>query len=124
VKPPRHPYRLTAGRRLEEADAARHVADMVRLVLLTGPGERLHHPDFGAGLGAAVLFEPLDPTLRSVIEVRARGSLQQVLGDRIELLEVSVDTPEESTLQATVTYRLRPAGQATTLNVALGGRAP
>ena len=39
--------------------------------------ERLHHPDFGAGLGGAALFEPLDEALLRVVEVRARGSLER-----------------------------------------------
>ena len=52
VNPARHPYRLTPARRLDEAETDRHIADLVRLVLLTGAGERLHRPEFGAGLGA------------------------------------------------------------------------
>ena len=114
VRPARHPYRVSGARRLEEAEVERHIADLVRLVLLTGPGERLHRPDFGAGLGAATLFEPLDGALASVVEVRARGSLDQALGDRIEVVEVKVGRSGESTLLAAVTYRLRgpTAGRA------------
>lgn len=115
----RHPYRLTPARRLAEADAQRHVADLVRLVLLTGPGERLHRPDLGAGLGSATLFEPLDEALAGVVEVRARGSLERALGDRIEVLEVTVDRAAESTLRAAVSYRLRGTERRTRLEVAL-----
>lgn len=115
--PPRHPFRLTPSRRLATAEPARAVADLVRLVLLTNPGERLHHPDFGAGLGAAALFEPLDPALLGVIEVRARGSLQRALGDRIEVSAVHVARQGESTITASVTYRLKPAGQPTQVGV-------
>lgn len=117
----RHPYRLTPARQLAEAPDDRHVADLVRLVLLTGAGERLHRPDFGAGLGAAVLFEPLDGALRSVVEVRARGSLDRALGDRIEVLDVTIEPPEDSILNASVTYRLRPAGLPSTVEVAVRG---
>ena len=107
VRSARHPYRLIDARRLEEVDAEQHIDDLVRIVLLTGPGERLHRPDFGAGLGAATLFEPLDDPLASIVEVRARGSLDRALGDRIEVLEVKVGRSGESTLLAEVTYRLR-----------------
>ena len=69
-------------------------------------GERLHHPDFGAGLGAGALFEPLDPALLGIVSVRARGSLQQALGDRIDVVAVTVDQAGESTITASVTYRL------------------
>lgn len=117
MTPARHPYRLLPSRRLADADYDRHVADLVRLVLLTGPGERLHRADFGAGLGPAVLFEPLRDTLANVVEMRARGSLERALGDRIEVREVKVVAAGESTLSAEVTYRLKPAGSTTTVVV-------
>lgn len=115
----RHPYRLIEARRLEEVDIEQHIDDLVRIVLLTGPGERLHRPDFGAGLGAATLFEPLDDPLTSIVEVRARGSLDRALGDRIEVLEVTVGRSGESTLLAEVTYRLRGSDGRSRVEVAL-----
>ena len=115
----RHPYRLTQARRLAGAELERHIGDLVRIVLLTGPGERLHHPDFGAGLGATALFEPLDDRLAGVVEVRARGSLERALGDRIEIVEVSIDRSGESTLLAAVTYRLRGSETRSRVEVAL-----
>lgn len=115
----RHPYRLSDARRLGEVDVERHVADLVRLVLLTGPGERLHRPDFGAGLGAATLFEPLDGALASVVEVRARGSLERALGDRLEVVEITVARTGESTLLADVVYRLRGEQTSSRIEVAL-----
>jgi len=117
----RHPYRLTPARRLAEADPQRHVADLIRLVLLTAPGERLHRPDFGAGLGAAALFGPVDDALVSLVDMRVRGSLDEVLGDRIEVLDVDVQRSAESTLAAFVTYRLLPAGRPVTAEVRVGG---
>jgi uncharacterized protein len=116
----RQPLELTPARRLAEADAGRHVADLVRLVLLTGPGERLHHPDFGAGLGASALFDPLDGTLAGVVEARIRSSLEKALGDRIEVLAVSVVRSGEAELAAAVTYRETPAGDAATTEVRSG----
>ena len=124
---PRHPYRLTGGRQLATAALERHVADLVRLVLLTGPQERLHRPDFGAGLGSATLFEPLDGALRGVVEVRARGSLERALGDRIDVVELTVESGDsdpslgESSIAASVTYRLRASGRHVTVGVTRGG---
>lgn len=115
----RHPWRLTPARRLAGADVERHIADLVRLVLLTGPNERLHRPAFGAGLGATALFEPLDAALVGLVEVRARGSLQSALGDRIELLELSIGRSGESTLLADVTYRLLGSDTRSRVEVAL-----
>lgn len=117
----RHPYRLTPAHRLADADPARHIADMVRLVLLTGAGERLHRPELGAGLGAHALFEPLDQALASIVDMRARSSLQEALGDRIEVLDLAVERSGESTLEATLTYRLRPVGEPSATQVRLSG---
>jgi phage baseplate assembly protein W len=121
VNPGRHPWRLAAERRLAEADAARHVADLVRLILLTAPGERLHAPEFGAGLGASALFEPLRDTLLGMVELRARGSLEQSLGDRIEVRQITVRAEGESTVEATVGYRLRGSGADERVTVRVGG---
>jgi Bacteriophage baseplate protein W len=112
----RHPFRLTAGRRLGLAADERHIADLVRLVVLTGAGERLHRPDFGAGLGSA-LFEPLDLAVASVVEMRLRGSLDQALGDRLEVTDVDVEVVGESEIETTLTYRLLPGGEPQQLEV-------
>jgi hypothetical protein len=88
-------------------------------VLLTGPRERLHRPGFGAGLAPAALFEPLDGGLGTVVEMRAKGSLEAALGDRIEVVSVAVQTTGESTIEAAVEYRLRPAGATRTTAVAV-----
>jgi uncharacterized protein len=115
----RHPFRLLPARRLAEASAERHIADLVRSVLLTEPGERLHHPQFGAGLGGAALFEPLDGSLASVVELRARGSLEESLGDRIEVVDFALGRQGESTLLASLTYRLRADARTASVEVEL-----
>lgn len=117
--PARHPYRLTPARRLAGADVPGHIADLVRLVLLTMPGSRLHRPDFGAGLGADALFEPMGGTLTGLVEMRARGALTDALGDRIVVESLAVTTTGESTIEAQVTYRLRDGGDADTVRVAV-----
>jgi len=117
VSSARHPLRLSAARRLEAATAEQHIADLVRLVLLTGPAERLHRPDFGAGLEAGTLFEPLDAAVASITEVRARSSLDRALADTIEVVEVAVERSGESTLLAAVTYRLLGANASSRVEV-------
>jgi phage baseplate assembly protein W len=105
----RQPWRLGPGRRLAPATDLEHLDDLVRVVLLTGTGERLHRPGFGAGLGASALFEPLSEALGATVTARARGSLTDALGDRIQVIDVVV-TARDSTLTAAVTYRPLPAG--------------
>jgi uncharacterized protein len=115
----RHPYRLGPAKRLVDAPPDEHLAALVRLALLTGVGERVHRPEFGAGLGEAGLFEPVDEGVLALVEVRARGALEQALGDRVEVVQVQARRAEDSTLLAEVAYRLRPAGPPRTVQVPL-----
>jgi phage baseplate assembly protein W len=104
------PWRVGPGHRLATRVALAHRDDLVRLVLLTGPNERLHRPGFGAGLGASTLFQPLSDQLAGTVRARARGSLTDVLGDRLEVVDVTV-TVEDTTVSAEVVYRPKPAGE-------------
>jgi phage baseplate assembly protein W len=104
------PWRVGPGHRLATRAALDHLDDLGRLVLLTGPNERLHRPGFGAGLGASTLFQPLSDQLAGTVRARARGSLTDVLGDRLEVVDVTV-TVEDTTVSAEVVYRPKPAGE-------------
>ncbi|MET9019916.1 hypothetical protein ABZV93_08040 [Actinopolymorpha sp. NPDC004070] len=118
--PARAPWTVGAGRRLAPAGAVEHLDDLVRAVLLTGAGERLHRPGFGAGLGASALFEPLSDAVGATVSARAHGSLTDALGDRIQVVEVTVSV-RDSVLRADVTYRPLPAGEGRTVSVDLPG---
>lgn len=118
----RQPWRIGGGRRLAPATDLEHLDDLVKAVLLTGTGERLHRPGFGAGLGASTLFEPLSDALGATVTARARGSLTDALGDRIQVIDVVV-TVEDSTLIAAVTYRPLPAGANRDVMLTLPGSA-
>jgi phage baseplate assembly protein W len=119
---PREPWVVGSRRRLATSEPLEHLDDLVKLVLLTGPNERLHRPGFGAGLGASTLFEPLSTDLAGTVQARARGSLADVLGARLDVIEVTV-TVEESTLSARVVYRPKPSGDTRTITMTLPGAA-
>ena len=116
----RQPWRLGSGRQLAPAGYLTHLDDLVRIVLQTGPSERLHQPGFGAGLGGSALFEPLSDALGATVIARVRGSLSDALGDRIQVLDVAVSTAD-SALSAEVTYRPLPAGGNRTVTLQLPG---
>lgn len=118
----RQPWVLGRGRRLGTGAPLEHLDDLVRLVLLTGPTERLHRRGFGAGLGPATLFEPLSPDLAGIVTARARGGLGDALGDRLDVIEVTV-TVTDSTLEARVVYRPKPAGATRTVTLTLPAAA-
>ncbi|MDQ6725713.1 MAG: hypothetical protein M3066_06060 [Actinomycetota bacterium] len=119
---PRQPWVLGPRHRLATGAPLEHLDDLVRLVLLTGSNERLHRPGFGAGLGASTLFEPLSPDLVATVGARARGSLANVLGDRLDVVDVTV-TAEDSTLLARVVYRPKPAGDPRAVTLTLPAAA-
>jgi phage baseplate assembly protein W len=114
---PRHdiafPFRLAPGSgRAAEADFAAHVAQMVRQVLLTTPGERVNRPDFGCGLRRA-LFAPNSPALRATTELLVRQSLDKWLGEHVAVRKVSVSgeaEAERGELTVTVEYTLLDDG--------------
>ncbi|GGN58772.1 baseplate protein [Actinoplanes lobatus] len=82
------------------------VAQSIRLILATDPGERVMRPDFGAGLGTFV-FEPIN----TATLIRIRNRVQQALVDaeaRIDVLAVTVTPDRELPLIAIdVQYRIR-----------------
>ncbi len=119
---PVQPWQLGGSRRLATRMPLEHLDDMVRLVLLTGPNERLHRSGFGAGLGASTLFQPLSPDLAGTVRARARGSLSAALGDRLDVVDVAV-TVVDSTLSAEVTYRPKPAGETRRVTLTLPAAA-
>lgn len=119
---PVQPWQIGASRRLATRTPLDHLDDLVRMVLLTGPNERLHRPGFGAGLGASTLFQPLSSDLAGTVKARARGSLTSALGDRLEVVDVVVAVAE-STLSATVSYRPKPAGETRRVTLTLPAAA-
>ena len=83
------------------------VRQAVLIVLLTGPGERLMRPDFGAGLND-FLFEPINPTTMAAIQRRVEDSLID-WEPRIDVISVTVsaDAKNAGTLLIDITYRVR-----------------
>ncbi|MFH8484334.1 hypothetical protein [Streptomyces longisporoflavus] len=115
-----HPFRLTSGRRLAVTDETGHLADLVRLVVLTGATERLHRPGFGPGLGATALFDPLPQLLDGLLEMRTKGALERELAGRVLVDRITVTRLGESTLEVTVDYRPQsPPGPAVAVTARL-----
>lgn len=94
--------------RTQLAAPDRHVRDMIEQVLFTAPGERVMRPSFGSGL-LQLPFEPNSDTLVATTEFLVRGSLQQWLGDVIDVADVVVAN-EDSTLTISVGYVVRRTG--------------
>lgn len=107
-----YPFRIDAGSRqgARAASYEAHVAQMIRQVLLTSPGERVNLPNFGCGLRRLV-FAPNSESLAATAKVIVMSSLTRWLGEHIEVKQVNVIEPasieEEAQLSIRIDYVLR-----------------
>jgi uncharacterized protein len=98
-----------------EVDYERYVAQLIRQVLLTSPGERAHRPDFGAGLRRMV-FQPNSESTASLLQTLIFQNLTQWLGALISVDDVKARA-DEARLEVTVAYTLKARGSQRVLNL-------
>jgi phage baseplate assembly protein W len=113
------PYHFDSRGRTADTSDEDHIRDLIEQVLFTAPGERVNRPDFGSGLQRLV-FAPNSDELAAATQFLVQGSLQQWLGDLIEVNEVDVQN-EDSTLRITVQYIIRRTQQQQTAQFTRGG---
>ena len=100
-----HPYRVDGRGRTAQTGDDDHVRDLIEQVLFTSPGERVNRPGFGSGV-LQLPFAPNSEALAAAAQLTVQASLQEWLGDLIELKAVEVDR-RDSTLAVAVSYVLR-----------------
>jgi uncharacterized protein len=98
------PIRTDARGRTARTDEDDHVRDLIHQVLFTAPGERVNRPSFGSGLQQLV-FDPNREEVATATQLLVQGSLQQWLGDFIQVEDATVEIDGER-LSVTVAYRL------------------
>jgi phage baseplate assembly protein W len=105
-----YPFRIGPSGQAAQAGYAEHVAQMVRQVLLTTPGERIDLPSFGCGLRALV-FAPHDQNLDATVQLIVGQALRTWLGREIDVRTVRVlpveETDDEAQLVHVVEYLIR-----------------
>ncbi len=100
-----YPFHFDNRGRTAEATPDDHIRDMIEQILFTSPGERVNRPDFGCGVQRLV-FAPNSDALAAATQFMVQGSLQEWMGDLIEIEEVDVQN-EESSLIILVRYTVR-----------------
>jgi phage baseplate assembly protein W len=100
-----YPYHIDYRGRTASTATDDHIRDMIEEVLFTSPGERVNRPTFGCGL-LQLVFAPNSPELAAATQFLVQGSLQQWLGDVIQVDGVEVDS-EDSTIRVSVVYTAR-----------------
>ncbi len=111
----RYPISFDHGDRTLLVAGDDRIRQLVELVLLTTPGERVRRPTLGTGL-AQLVFEPNGEALASTLEQLAQTSLQQWLGDLIDVESV-LATSKDATLTVTVVYSVLRSGERVTHTV-------
>lgn len=108
------------GKRLRvETDYETYVRQLIKQVLLTNPGERVHLPEFGAGV-RALLFSPLSSVTASLAQTMIYNALNSTLGDIIRVDDVVVQSID-SRLDITVVYTIYARMQQRRLNLEVTG---
>ena len=113
------PFRFDPRGRTSETDDSDHIRDLIDQVLFTAPGERVNRPDFGCGLQRLV-FAPNSDELAAATQFLVQGSLQQWLGDLIEVNEVVVES-DDAELLINIRYTERRTQQERTEQFTRGG---
>jgi phage baseplate assembly protein W len=99
------PYHFDSRGRTADAEHDAHIRDLIEQLLFTAPGERVNRPDFGSGL-LRLVFAPNSAELAATTQYLVQGSLQQFLGDLIQVDAVEVESVD-ATLRVLVRYVVR-----------------
>lgn len=112
-----YPFAVDAGggRLRQESDYEEYIKQLIYQVLLTAPGERIHRPDFGAGLRKMV-FAPNSPGTASLAQTLVFQALDRWLGRLIRVDDVKAEAHNER-LEITVVYTILARGEQRFLNV-------
>lgn len=100
-------------------DLARSVADGLRAVLATRPGELLLHPDFGAGV-QDFLHQPNTLAVRARLHERINDAIARYEPRaQLDRIDVDEDADDPRVVHIAVHYRLRRTGEPQRVALAL-----
>ncbi len=104
-----YPYHFSGQGRTASIDYESHIRDLIEQVIFTSPGERVNRPTFGSGI-LQLVFAPNSVELAGTTQFLVQSSLQEWLGDLIQVSAVEVESIEER-LNVTVRYLIRRTQQ-------------
>jgi phage baseplate assembly protein W len=111
-----YPYSVSGRGVPVTTDATSHLQQLILQVLFTNPGERVNLPQFGAGIQRLV-FSPNSDALRTSTQFVVSTSLNQWLGDRIQVQQVNVtsDPGYEEQVTIEIVYTIKQTQQQQTM---------
>jgi phage baseplate assembly protein W len=107
-----YPFRINSRARTETANYEDHIRHLIKQALFTMPGERVNRPDFGSEL-MQLTFNNLGDEVTSTIQFLVQGSIQQHLGDLIQLEAVEIQS-FDSRLQVIINYIIKSSSDRRT----------
>jgi phage baseplate assembly protein W len=110
------PLQFDGRGRTAQTPTSQHLQDLVEAVVLTAPGERVMRPTFGSGL-MQLAFAPNSDQLGATVQMLVQGGLQSLLGNLIEVADVTIDQTDAS-MTVSVSYTVRSTGVVTTATFA------
>ena len=115
------PYGLDGRGRTATASYADHVEQMLLLLLLSRPGERVNQPTLGCGLLDQV-FAPNSPEIAAALNVTIAAAISLWLHDVLAVTSLDVSS-HDSQLTVNIGYTVLATGKPTNLALAVpGGR--
>lgn len=100
-----YPFHFDNRGHTASTDTGDHIRNMIEQILFTSPGERVNRPDFGCGI-QELIFAPNSDALAAATQLMVQGSLQQWMGDLIDVESVNVQNIDSS-LVVVVQYTVR-----------------
>jgi len=101
----RFPFQVDAGRDVALSADEAHLRELLEELLFVSPGERVNRPTFGCPLIERV-FSPETPENAAATRAMVQTSLQQCLGNLIQVVGVTVQLQGDQ-MALTVSYRDR-----------------
>jgi hypothetical protein len=113
------PYGLDNRGRTALASYDDHVGQMLLLLLLTRPGERVNQPTFGCGLLDQV-FAPNSPEIAAALSVTIAAAISLWLRDVISVTSLEV-TSQGGQLTVNIGYTVLPTASPASLTLTVPG---
>jgi uncharacterized protein len=113
------PYGLDDRGRTATASYDDHVEQMLELLLLTQPGERVNQPTFGCGLLDQV-FAPNSPEIAAALTVTIAAAISLWLRDVLSVTSLDV-TAQDDQLIVTIGYTVLATSSPTSLTLTVPG---
>ena len=113
------PYGLDGRGRTATASYDDHVEQMLELLLLTEPGERVNQPAFGCGLLDQV-FAPNSPQIAAALSVTIAAAISLWLKDVVSVTALDVSS-QDGELMVSIDYTVLATSSPASLTLSVPG---